>query len=189
MAYLSSQRQKKPKSSFLCLIGRSAEILCKYVLETWFSPNYDIRKCLLDMKHGWTKNAFETWIIRNGVNGVSLFNTFYWIKLMACLFSQRTLNVQIKCFMFDWSVEIIFVLKSDWKCDSPQIMIFVNVCWTWSMVNLKTPFEIWITRNVVSGVSLFHLYYHALPVITKVTKCPHQVFYVWLVDLHTICAK
>jgi hypothetical protein len=28
-----------------------------------------------------------------------------------------------------------------------------------------------------------------LPVLTKHTKCPNQVFYVWIVDLQTICAK
>jgi hypothetical protein len=30
---------------------------------------------------------------------------------------------------------------------------------------------------------------YALPVLTMGTKHPKQVFYVWLVDLHTICAK
>jgi hypothetical protein len=35
----------------------------KYGLETWFSPKDDIRKCLLDIKHGWIKNAF--WNVNN----------------------------------------------------------------------------------------------------------------------------
>jgi Holliday junction resolvase-like predicted endonuclease len=30
---------------------------------------------------------------------------------------------------------------------------------------------------------------YGLPGLTKDTKCPNQVFYVWLVDLQTICAK
>jgi hypothetical protein len=30
----------------------------KFGLKTWFSPNDDIRKYLLDMKHDWTKNAY-----------------------------------------------------------------------------------------------------------------------------------
>jgi hypothetical protein len=30
---------------------------------------------------------------------------------------------------------------------------------------------------------------YGFPVLTKDTKCPNQVFYVWLVDLQTICAK
>jgi hypothetical protein len=38
-------------------------ICAKYGLETWFSPNDDIRKCLLDMKHGSTKNA--SWDVSN----------------------------------------------------------------------------------------------------------------------------
>jgi hypothetical protein len=46
-----------------------------------------------------------------------------------------------------------------WKRDSPQIVIFVNVCSTWSMVQLETRFETSIRRNDVYGVSLFHLYY------------------------------
>jgi hypothetical protein len=28
-----------------------------------------------------------------------------------------------------------------------------------------------------------------LPVVTMDTKCPNRVFFVWFVDLHTICAK
>jgi hypothetical protein len=35
----------------------------KYWLETWFTPIDDIRKCLLDMKQGWTKKAF--WDMNN----------------------------------------------------------------------------------------------------------------------------
>jgi hypothetical protein len=30
---------------------------------------------------------------------------------------------------------------------------------------------------------------YGLPVITMNTICPNQAFYVWLVDLHTICDK
>jgi hypothetical protein len=78
---------------------------------------------------------------------------------MAYLFLQRTPNVQIKCLMFDLSIYRRFVLNKSWKRDSPQMMIFVNVCSTWSMVDLKTRFEKWIIRNAVNGVSLFHLSY------------------------------
>jgi hypothetical protein len=37
----------------------------------------------------------------------------------------------------------------------------------------------------------FFLFYNTwgLPVLTKDTKCPNQVFYVLLVDLQIICAK
>jgi hypothetical protein len=37
-------------------------------------------------------------------------------------------------------------------------MIFVHVCSTWSIVELKTRFETWITRNEVNGESMNHLY-------------------------------
>jgi hypothetical protein len=30
---------------------------------------------------------------------------------------------------------------------------------------------------------------YGLTVLTKDTKCPNQVFYVWIVDLQTICTK
>jgi hypothetical protein len=111
------------------------------------------------MKHSWTKDAFETWITRTDVNGVSLFNDSYLITLMAYLRSQWTPKVQIKYFMFDCSTYSLFVLYSSWKRDSLQIVIFVYVCSTWGTVELKTPFETWITRNDVNGVRLFKLSY------------------------------
>jgi hypothetical protein len=44
----------------------------KFVLETWFPPNDDIRKCLFGMKNSWTKNAF--WEVNNKK----------WRKLCVC---------------------------------------------------------------------------------------------------------
>jgi hypothetical protein len=61
---------------------------------------------------------------------------------------------------------------------------------TWSMVHLKVRFETSVTRNDVNGVSLFNLcYLITLLSYTTEIKCPNQVFYVWLVDLKSICAK
>jgi hypothetical protein len=105
------------------------------------------------------KTRFETWITRNGVNGVSLIHVPYLITLMAYLCSQWTPTVQIKYFMFDWSIYRPFALNSCWKLHSLQIMIFENVSSAWRIVELKTRFEAWIIRNDVSGVSLFHLSY------------------------------
>jgi hypothetical protein len=102
------------------------------------------------------KSLFETWITRNDVYGVSLFHLAYLITLMAYLCSQRTPNVPIKYFMFDWSIYRQLVINTGWKRGSFQMMLFVNVCSTWSMVELKSRFETWITRNDVSRVSLFH---------------------------------
>jgi succinate-acetate transporter protein len=69
---------------------------------------------------------------------------------MAYLFSQWTPNIQKKR---------LFVLKTGWNFDSLQMMKFVNVWSTWSMVHPKTRFEAWITLNDVNGVSLFHISY------------------------------
>jgi hypothetical protein len=128
-------------------------------METCVSPNDDIRKCLPDMRHGSSKNAFKTSITRNDVYGIGLFHLSYLITLMAYLCSQRTPNAQIHYFMLDWSIYILFVPNRRWKHATFQIMIFVYVCSTWSIVELKTRFETWITRNDVNGVRLFNLSY------------------------------
>jgi hypothetical protein len=107
------------------------------------------------------KTRYETRITWNDVNGVSLFHISYLITLMACLRSQRTPNVQITYFMFDWPIYILFVLNKVWKRDSLQMLIFRNVCATWSLVQLNTctRFETLMARNDVYGVSLIQLYY------------------------------
>jgi hypothetical protein len=87
------------------------------------------------------KSCFETWMTRNDVR------VSYLITLMALL------------FMFVWSIYRLFVLSRSWKRDSLQMMVFLNVCSTWSMVQLKTRFEASITRNDLNGVSLFNLCY------------------------------
>jgi hypothetical protein len=99
------------------------------------------------------KTLFETWKASNEVSSVSLFHFSYLITLIAYLCSQ------IKYFMFDCLIYRLFVVNTAWKHDSIQMMIFVNVCSTWNMVELKTRFETWITRNDVNGVSMFHLPY------------------------------
>jgi hypothetical protein len=104
------------------------------------------------------KTRFETWITRNDVNGESLFHLPYLITLIAYLCSQRTLNVQFKFLMFYWSIYRLFVLKRGSKRDYFQIMLFIYVCSTWRIVELKTHFETWITRNDVNGVSLFNFF-------------------------------
>jgi hypothetical protein len=105
------------------------------------------------------QTRFESWITRNYVNCIRLFHLSYLLTLMAYLFPEWTPNVQIKYFMFDWSIYPLFVLHRGWKRDSLQIKVFVYVCSTWSIVALKTRFETWITRNDVNGVSCFHLSY------------------------------
>jgi hypothetical protein len=123
---------------------------------------------------------------------VYVFNLSYLITFMAYLSSQRNPNVQIKHFMFDWTTDRIFVPNTAWKRDFFEKMIFVNISSTWSMVQLKRVLEVnnkkWLKWwNFVSPFLFNNTY--GLPVLTVDTKCPNQVFYVWLVDLQTICVK
>jgi hypothetical protein len=53
------------------------------------------------------KTRIETWLTWNDVNGVSLIHISYLITPMAYLCSQMTRNIQIKYFMFDWSIYIL----------------------------------------------------------------------------------
>jgi hypothetical protein len=103
------------------------------------------------------KTRFETWIKGNDVNGVSLFHISYLITLMVYLRSQQTPNVEIKYFVCNWSIFTLFVLNRGWKRDFLKIMIFVYVCSTWVIFELKTRFERWITG--IHGVRSFHFSY------------------------------
>jgi hypothetical protein len=114
-----------------------------YLCSTW---------CMVELK-----TRFDSRITRNVVNGVSLIHLSYLITLMAYLCSQWTPNVQIMYFASDWWMYRLFVLNAGWKRDSPLIMIFVYLCSTWCIDELKTRFETWITRNDVNGVCLFNL--------------------------------
>jgi hypothetical protein len=105
------------------------------------------------------KTRFEIWITLNEVNGVSLYQFPYLITLMAYLCLQWTPKFQIKYFMFHWTNYRLFVLNRGWKRDSLQIRIFVYVCLPWGIVELKTRFQTWITRNDVNGECLSLLSY------------------------------
>jgi hypothetical protein len=124
-------------------------------LETWLFPNPNI--WLLDMKYSWIKNGF--WAVNNKKwrKWCKIFSP-YLKTHMAYPCSQNTSNVQIKYFMFDWSIYRIFVLNTNWKRDSLHMMILVNVCSTWSMVEIKTRFQTRIKIDL-SGVSLFLISY------------------------------
>jgi hypothetical protein len=136
------------------------------------------------MNYSWTKTRFETWITRNDVNGVSLFHYSYLLSLRAYLCSQRTPNIKIMYIMFDWWIYRLFVLNTDWKRDSLQMMIFVTVYSTRSIVRQKPRFESSITQNDINGVSLSHLSYLITLMLicaTMGTKSTNQIFYDWLV--------
>jgi hypothetical protein len=82
------------------------------------------------------KSRFDSWRTRNVVNGVSMFHLSYLMTLMSFLCSQWTPNVQIKYFVFHWSIYILFVLNGTCKRDPLQMTIFVNICSTWSIVEI-----------------------------------------------------
>jgi hypothetical protein len=109
---------KWPNQLFYVSLFDLQTICDKYWLETWPSPNNDIRICLLDMKHGWTKDAF--WDLKNKecLKWCKFFYFTYLITLMAYLCSQWTPIAQIMNFMFNWSIYRLFVLNSSWKRDS-----------------------------------------------------------------------
>jgi hypothetical protein len=102
------------------------------------------------------KTRLETWITRNHVNGVNLFNLSYVITIMAYVLTT-VFKYPNQVFVFVWSIYRLFVLNRGWNRVSLQIMIIVYVCLTWGMVELKTCFETWITSKDLNGVSLFHL--------------------------------
>jgi hypothetical protein len=152
MAYLCSQRLQTYTIRILFWLVDLQTICAKYRLEMRIHPRDNIRKCLLDMRHRWTKNAFWDVKGRNYINGVSLFHLSYLITLIAYLWSQWTPYVHINYFMFHWSIYGLLVLNTAWKNDFLLMMIFVNVWSTWRTVQLKTRFETWITGNDVNGV-------------------------------------
>jgi hypothetical protein len=125
--------------SYVSLVDQQ-NICAKYGLEPWPPQNDDIRKCCSTRSIVQLKTRLEAWKTRNDVNGVSLFYLSYLITLMVYQCPQCTPKVQIKYFMFDWSFYRPFVLNKRWKPDPFQIMIFVYVCSTWSIVELKSRF-------------------------------------------------
>jgi hypothetical protein len=136
----------KGPNGLFCFIGWSTVYFCLIEPGNVNLANNDIRLCFLYMRHSWNKNAF--WDVNSKKwRKWCLFHFSYLITPIACMYSQMKPNVQINYFLFDWPIMILFVLNTDWKRDSFQIMIFVNVWWTLGMVELKTRFESWITTN------------------------------------------
>jgi hypothetical protein len=134
-------------------------ICAKYGLETWYNPNEDIRKCLLDMNHGWNKNAYRDVINKKWrkwcVCITFLINIYNGLPvvIMDPKCANQVFNIPL--VYLNW----IFVLNTAWKRDTHQMMIYVNVCSTCFMVEIETRFETWITRNDVNGLSLFLISY------------------------------
>jgi hypothetical protein len=143
------------------MFDSSIDIL--FVLNSAWERDSLLMIIFLNVSSTWSivelNTRFEAWITRNDVNGVCLFHLSYLITLMAYLCSQWTPNVQIKYFTFNWSICRLFVLNMAWKRDSLQIILFVYICSILGISELKTRFDMWITKNNVNDVSLFHLSY------------------------------
>jgi hypothetical protein len=149
---------KCPKQVFFVWMFDLHNICAKQRLETWITPNNGIRTCLLDMSHIWTKKAFWDVNNRKWRKWCKIVSISYLTTLKAYLCSQFTRNMQNNYFMFICSIFTLFVLNRAWKRDSLLIIIYVYVCSTLNIVELKTRFGTWITRNDQNGVCLLHLF-------------------------------
>jgi hypothetical protein len=140
MAYLCSQRRSKVHI-YIFMFDRSIYRL--FVLNRGWK-RYSLQIMILVYVCSTCsvvelKTRLEPWKARNDVNGVKLFHLSYFITLIGL----PVLTLDTKCpnqVFYDW-----LLLNSGWNCDSLQIMVFVYVCSTWIIVELKTRFETWIT--------------------------------------------
>jgi hypothetical protein len=104
-----------------------------------------------------------------------LFNNCFGSGHEAYLCSQWAPMIQIMYFMFHWSIYGLFVLNMFLKHDSLEMIIFVYVCSTRSLVQLKTVFETWIARNNAIGVYWSHLSYLITVMALDIRlKCAHN---------------
>jgi hypothetical protein len=91
---------KCPNQVFYVSLVDLYTICAKLGLETWLFPNNDIRKCLLDKKHIWIKNAF--WDVNNKKwSKWCLFHLSYLITLMAyqCSNGHQVSKSSILCLI------------------------------------------------------------------------------------------
>jgi hypothetical protein len=120
-----------------CILFSHQIMIFVYVCSTWGIVELQTR--------------FETCITRNDVNGVSLYSPSLFINtngLPVLRIHTKSPN-QVLCY---W-----LVLNRDWKRDSLQIIIFLYVYLTWTIVELETRFEWFISRNDVNGLRLYNL--------------------------------
>jgi hypothetical protein len=194
MAYLSSQRTQDVQIMFF-MFDRT--IYRQFVPNTAWKRDSLQMMIFVNVCSTWSmvelKTHFEMWIKGNDVNGVSLFHLCYLIMLMFYLCSQWTSNLQMKYFMFHWSIYRLLVLNRGWKRDSLQILLFVYVTTTCSIGELKARFETWITGNDVNGESLLHISYliTLIPYLRSQRTQLAQInfFYVSVVAGQSISAK
>jgi hypothetical protein len=148
---------------------------------------------LLVMKNGSTKNAF--WDVNNTkwrkwckFVSPSLFNNTYDLP---------GLTTDIKCpneVLYVWLVDLHTICAKQvletWLSPNNAIrvsLLDIKHSWiknaSWDVNNKK--FSKW---SMFVSPFLKNFTY-GLPVLKMNTECPNQMFYVWLVDPQTICAK
>jgi hypothetical protein len=155
-------------------------ICAKYVLETWFSPNDDIRKCLLDVKRGSNKNAF--WDVNNKkwrkwFKFVSpfLFNNTYGLTVptMDTKFSNQVFYVWLVDFQTIRAKEVLETWLSP-NNDIELYLLDMQRSWTknarWNLKSGK-----WRKWSKYISPLLFNNTY-GLTVLTVDTKCPFKYF-------------
>jgi hypothetical protein len=139
-------------------------ICIKYGMETWFVYVCSTSSLVV------LKTCFETWITRNDVNGVKFVLRFLFNNTSGL----PVLTMGTKCpnqVFYVWLGDLqTFALNTWWKRDSLQ-MIFLYVCSTFSVVELKTCFESLITRNDVNDVNLFLFSYLITLVLYMCSHC------------------
>jgi hypothetical protein len=158
----------------------------------WFSLNDDIRKYLLQKQRSWTKNAFrdvnnKKWHKRCKFVSPLLFNNPYGLP---------ALTMGAKCpnqIFYVWLVDLVPIcaikVLATWLTafDGVRICLLdMQRCWNKNAIgNLKC--KKWCIWFILVSSFLFNNRF-GIPVLTKSTICPNQVFYSWLVDLQIICA-
>jgi hypothetical protein len=182
-----------PNQVFYVWLADLQSICDKYELETWLSPNDGIRKCLLVMQRSWTQNApsglnNKKWHKSCKFESPFLFNNAYCFPV---------LSMGTKCrnqVFYVWLIDLQTICA---KCgletllfpsdDSRKFLLDMHRSWNQNAFcdgNNKK----WRKWCKLVSPCLFNNPY-GLPEHTKCSKCPNQVFYVWLVDLQIICAK
>jgi hypothetical protein len=142
------------------------------------------------MKNGSTKNA--CWDVNNKKWRKLFFSPFFFNNT----YDLPVLTMDSKCrneeFYVDYSIYRLCVLNSGWKIYSPNNYIRTSLL---DMKPGSTKYVFWDVNNnkwrkycKLVSTFLFNNTY-GLPVLTMDTKCPIQVFFVWLDVLQTIRNK
>jgi hypothetical protein len=157
------------------------------------SPNIDIEIRLLDMHRSWTKSASwklksDKW--RKWCTFIShfLFNNTYGLTVHTM--GTKRPNQLFYVWLVDLQTICAKYVLETWLFPNKDIeirLLDMQRSWTKNASwNLKS--EKWRKWYKLLSTFLF-INTYGLTVHTMGTKCPNEIFYVWLVDLQIICAK